>query len=281
MVNRKSVAALVGVCGLAASALASIPPTDIYIAPGTSAPLGALGDGTEIFLLANNADNPMIDDNQNILVIAPVGGAAVTTANDRVLWYIDGGTPRPIAREGTQAFGMPSGAFYGIVNSSPRISGNGRIMFSSTMIPETGNTTTGLVTTGAVGRNDSAIWVTDVSGGAKSVLVRRGDDADAGTFLPAGVFHDTAFALSQQGTSLNNNGLAFFQGTLGGTGVVTANNQAFFLGAVGSVNALPLRKGDGVALDSSNPGVDPNPTVGAFGFNMQINASGQAFFDTT
>ena len=140
----------------------------------------------------------------------------------------------------------------------PRIASNGLIMFGTKIWDAVGMT----ITTA----NDSVIYVG--TPGNWQILAREGDVAPGtGGATYSSDFGSTALT----NTCLNAAGKIAFQSNLAGTGVLTANNQAWFTGSAGNVQVM-VRKGD-VA-----PGLE---VVSAIGPQAQMNASGQVLTDVT
>jgi hypothetical protein len=228
--------------------------------------------GGERFGGNSGPDNGVIADDGSVLFRAQVVdslGVAYPTAQaylGRAYYYGDsrgnlvkvlrGGDPEP---SGTIPGATLQSSTGGVAfTGSPRISANGLMMFGATVWDVAGGT----VTTA----NDTVLYVG--TPGNFQILAREGDVAPN----TGGATYSSAFSgMSQQPTCLNSSGLALFQSSLAGTGVVTANNAAWFTGAPGNVQ-LMLRKGD------LGPGGEQ---VSALGSVSQMNALGQVVTDVT
>ena len=144
------------------------------------------------------------------------------------------------------------------LTASPRIASNGLIMFGAAFwdVP-------GLTVTAA---DNSALYVG--TSGNWQILAREGSVAPG----CGGATYFSDFAgMAYNSTSLNAAGQIVFQSALAGTGVVTANNAAWFTGSAGNVQ-LMLRKGD------LGPGGEQ---VSSIGNATQLNASGQILVEIT
>jgi hypothetical protein len=167
-----------------------------------------------------------------------------------------GGDPEPSGTIPGATIQTGTGAI--TLTSTPRIASNGLIMFGTTFWDVVGGT--------VVNGNDTAIYVG--TPGNWQILMREGSLAPGcGGATISSDFSGLSHALS----SINNAGQCVFQSNVAGTGVVAANNIAWFAGTVGNVQ-LMLRKGDLGAGGEQVSGI---------GFSVQMNGSGQALTDIT
>lgn len=160
-----------------------------------------------------------------------LAGWSVTSSNDSGSWSEGSGSLALLAREGSQAAGMPAGATYrsfADISTGPSLNDAGASSFFATV---TGG--------GVTSTNDSGIWLGEV--GALTLLARTGTPAPG---APAGVNYGGFF----EPKPINNAGQTAFFAFLTGTGVTTSNNAGLWSGGPGSL-ALKARTG------SQAPGV--------------------------
>lgn len=222
----------------------------------------------------SSQDSAVVDDDGRAFFRARLVSNTGTTLSPAYLQYayfygdskgnlvkvLRGGDPDPSgtipnAILTTSANGVP-------FTSSPRISGNGVVMFGASVWDFVGST----ITTA----NDTVLYVG--TPGSFQVLAREGDVAPGA----GGATYSQSFSgMSQQPTCINGAGVALFQSTLAGATavppVVTANNAAWFSGTAGAVQMI-LRKGDLLAN---------NEQISALGSLSQMNSVGQFVTDVT
>ncbi|MGH7132616.1 MAG: DUF7453 family protein [Phycisphaerales bacterium] len=192
-------------------------------------------------------------------------GLGVPTSADTGLWANTGGTMTLIAREGSQAPGMPAGANF--TNWNDATSGATSLILSDTGAVLFYGTTTG----GGVvaGTNDTAIWTG--TPGNLAIVIRDGAPAPAGFPNAA-----TVSAINSSG-DLSAAGHVAYDVTVTGGGVTAANNRAIMAGLPASV-AMVVRNG------TAAPNAPAGANFSAFttaGNKLQINSSGAVLFQAT
>jgi hypothetical protein len=135
-----------------------------------------------------------------------VGG--VTTSNDLGIWSEGGGALALVAREGSQAPGVPAGAnFRDFPFSLPSINAVGEVAFNGTL----------QIGPGVTNSSDSGYW-SQGGGGGLALLAREGD--------PAPGVPGTNFAHLSGSIAINEPGQTAFLGSLQiGSGGVTINDD--------------------------------------------------------
>ena len=173
-------------------------------APGTTVLFGNLG----LFPGA-----PVLNDSGLATFETLLVGGGVTTANDEAIYAgIPGGPLTLVAREASQAAGLPAGVNYGTLtggNGQVFLNDAGHLVFS-TILSGTGVTTT----------NNEAIFAGPP--GALAPVIRKGDQVPG---LPAGVNYGSLFF-----PALNDAGHVTFKGRLAGAGVTTSNDDVIIAG---------------------------------------------------
>jgi hypothetical protein len=151
-------------------------------------------------------------------------GSGVDETNNTGIWSEGSGSLALVAREGSQAPGMPDGAvFNSVVFSAPELNNAGQTAFASQ------------VTGGGVdATNNNGIWLS--TAGNLSLAVREGAQAPG---TPSGV----NFGNSTSWLALNDAGQIAFLAGLSGAGVSSINSLGLWSGAPGSL-ALVARTGD-------------------------------------
>jgi hypothetical protein len=199
-------------------------------APGNIALLAKQGDqapgmavGIKYTTLGSSYLTPPISASGQSVFIGSFAGSGVTSSNNTALWFGTPGNVSQIARTGSQAPGVTSGANFSSFNP-PTINSVGQVLFSAT-----------LTGTGVSSVNSAGIWAG--SPGSLAVLARTGDQAPG---TAPGVTYNGLQIYSPQ---YNSAGQAAFGGLLTGTGVTSANNTGVWLGAPGQVR-LVTRNGD-------------------------------------
>lgn len=267
------VALSVSALAVSAAAQSLFSTGQIVMAEGDPIPgiAGAVNGGS------SSLDFPAVDLAGNLLFRARfTGGGATSNLDDRAYFLgrtkdtlqllLRSGDPEPSGTLGAGVILITQSSVtlqLGGLNGSPRISPEGSIiLFGSGLIGP------GLVTTGTVGRNDSALFVGQP--GAFQVLAQRGTPTGAG-----GTVFETAFGgVSYQTTCINSSGVATFQATLSGGDVSgTTNNFATFTGTPGALSVV-MRKGDIVPVAGGG-----SCQVGFIGFNNPINRTGMVLHD--
>ena len=220
----------------------------------------------EIFGGSSTFGSAVISDDGKALFRGRFTGPTVTSIDDRAYFWGDsrsgleliirGGDAEP---SGTIPGATLNGSFSGL-SSSPRIAGDGTIMFG-TILDDGGFTINS--------SNDSAIYVG--TPGNFQLLVREGDPA-VGT---VGATYDSSFSSpSQQLTSVNNTGISLFKTDLAGGDVISStNDEAWYMGAPGNL-VQTIRKGD------TAPGGEVIADISP-GFVAQTNAVLQVIYDVS
>lgn len=226
----------------------------------------------EVFGGTSGFDNAVMSDDGKCLFRAQIlqsSGAPYVSPNlylSRGLYFGDsrgnvvkvvrGGDPEPSGTIPNATVQSNSGGVG--LGSGYRISSNGLMMFGAAFW----DTVNGTITTA----NNEALYFGTPSG--YTMIARKGDPAPG----CGGALYNQAFnGISQQTSCINASGNVLFQSSLTGTGVVTANNAAWFVGPYNALQ-LMLRKGD------LAPGGE---AVSALGFLSQMNSSGQVVTDVT
>ena len=267
------VALSVSALAVSAAAQSLFSTGQIVMAEGDPIPgiAGAVNGGS------SSLDFPSVDLAGNLLFRARfTGGGATNNLDDRAYFLgrtkdslqllLRSGDPEPsnTLAPGVILITQSSATLQlGGLNGSPRISPEGSyILFGSGLIGP------GLVTTGTVGRNDSALFWGQP--GAFQILAQRGTPTGVG-----GTVFETAFGgVSYQTTCINSSGIATFQATLSGGDVSgTTNNFATFAGTPGALNVV-MRKGDIVPVAGGG-----SCQVGFIGFNNPVNRTGMVLHD--
>jgi hypothetical protein len=232
--------------------------------------------GATIFT-TGNFDSPVIDQSGNVLYRARMTGAPVTGADDRAYFLARAnGDLQMVVRAGDQAPGcLPgtqlrsSSASAGSVglNSSPRLSPFGGILFFQSALYDPANP--GNTPTTA----DSALFWGPVGG--VTLLAREGDTA---AFLPdAPTFGALAFSL--QNNAIGGTGQVLFPATMvvgSGTPAVTAANDAMLL--TGFPGSLQVVSREGDVLPGGEV-VMPVSGTTTMTFISQINEGGQVLHE--
>ena len=266
------VALSVSALAVSAAAQSLFSTGQIVMAEGDPIPgiAGAVSGG------ATSLDFPAADLAGNILFRGRfTGGGATLNLDDRAYFLgrtkdtlqllLRSGDPEPSGTLGAGVILITQSSptlQLGGLNGSPRISPEGSyILFGSGLIGP------GLVTTGTVGRNDSAMFWGQP--GAFQVLAQRGTPTGVG-----GTVFETAFGgVSYQTTGINSSGIATFQATLSGGDVSgTTNNFATFTGTPGNLSVV-MRKGDLVNVTGGSC------QVGTVGSNVPVNRTGMVLHD--
>jgi alpha-tubulin suppressor-like RCC1 family protein len=194
-------------------------------------------------------------------------GSGVDATNDEGVWSEGSGSLALVAREGSQAPGMPDGAVFGIV-----VNASNKLFLARPALNNAGQTAfASHVTGGGVdATNNGGIWLG--TAGNLSLVIRSGDHAPG---TPSGVNLSSSLSTSQP--VLNDAGQIAFTATLTGAGVDFTNNLGLWAGVPGSL-ALVARTGDhapstedGVVFGSLN-----NPQ--SAGVDRILNAAGQTAF---
>lgn len=157
-------------------------------APGT--PVGALF--SPAFDDTFNYDGVFFNNLGQTLFVGGliVGGGGVTSSNDRGIWSNSSGSLALIAREGSQAPGVPAGAVFSSLSSSNVSAFNdaGQVAIIADLVVGLG---------GVTSTNDAGIWYQD-GGGTLDLLARKGDHPPA--THSAAVFGDfSGFGLLSSG----------------------------------------------------------------------------------
>lgn len=272
--HKRSIAVLALLSIAAHLTAQGILPTKGQVVVGTTDPAPGLPSGALIL----NPDTPVLDLDGNMLFSTSLSGS-VGPVDNRALYYgrsynnltliAQSGGPEPTGTmPGVQLIRYISATTpaANAIGSSYRISPtNGLLLWGSGLVGP------GIINTGtaATGRNDSALFWGPV--GAQTVLVQRAMAAPSG-----GSLIDTAFTtISNQGTTMNANGVCVFQVSLVGGDVVTSpvsNAAAWLIGTPGNLQFL-MRRGDVIDVAGGTA------TIGTLGFNVQINESGFVYHD--
>ena len=175
--------------------------------------------------------NPVINYAGDIAFRSYLLGSGVSPTNDDSVWRQTDGTLNLIAREGDAAPGIGADVQFGGL-SDPTLNGNGDMLFRSSI------TGTGIDTL-----NDFALWI--VNSGALTKLIREGDPAPG---TDPNIFFGNTYGNPFGQFLLNNNGVAAFTASLGGTGVTDNNN--FGLWAMDQLGMIELiiREGDQIEV---------------------------------
>jgi hypothetical protein len=145
-------------------------------------------------------------------MIGGLGG--VTTDSDTGVWADAGGALTLIAREGSQAPGVPAGAVFSELAWDPILNDQGRLVFPAMLREGAG---------GVTASNNAGIWSQRI--GTLGVVAREGSQAPG---APVGAMFSSFPALSYGDGLLafNNAGhTAFNAGLVVGAGGVMANND--------------------------------------------------------
>jgi hypothetical protein len=189
-------------------------------------------------------------------------GSGVDATNNFGLWSEGSGSLTLVARQGSQAPGMPDGAVFGggFSLGGPAFNNAGQTAFAS------------FVTGGGVdSTNSGGIWLG--ASGSLALVARSGSPAPG---TPTGVNFAT---ISGHVPALNDAGQLAFKAALTGAGVNSTNNFGLWSGAPGSLELI-ARTGDhapgtedGVVFRSFTNVVDNT------GPGWMLNAAGQTAFN--
>jgi hypothetical protein len=166
-----------------------------------------------------------IDQANRLAFKAVISGAGVVAGNSSTLWTGRIGSLSLIAREGSNAAGLPVGVLWGEMGDV-QIGNDGRIVWRSTL---TGG--------GVSAANNEGFWTRDLAGNISTITL-RGAAAPGGGAATV-VFNDLVDDTLRVG---NNNHIAF-AGTLTGFGVSTANDTGLWGGPIGALQLI-AREGD-------------------------------------
>jgi hypothetical protein len=220
-------------------------------------------------------DNCVLDESGKLLFRGRFvdSGGSTNAFNDKAYFY---GSTRAnlkmVIRGGDQAPGLPAGfqlrtegGNLTAISGAVRLSPAGHTWFGSYFFDSTGGTTSS--------NNNEGLFGGPV--GSPTLLLRKGDPAP-GT---VGATFVQAFSSPNLLTAgINRSGHCYFLGSLTGGDVVgTGNQQGIWSGLPGSLDMV-ARKGS-PAPTPAFPGAYVADTVLAIGTQLQMNDSGQLFYD--
>lgn len=205
-------------------------------------------------------DQPVIDDQGRIAFYAELRtGGSVTISNRRGLWSDRTGTLQLVARQGTQAPGLPVGAQYSTFGT-PVLNAAGQIAFRATLSTGSG---------GVVSGNNDGIW--SDRGGATTLLFREGDTAPSG-----GSTESPRFQLFDDPV-INRHGQIAFTGRVqsGMSSLPGGDDSGLWVERGGGLE-LVVREGDPVP--GAPAGAVFDDLAGVTGSPFVFNARGQVAF---
>ncbi|MDZ4658532.1 MAG: hypothetical protein SH868_13225 [Bythopirellula sp.] len=200
---------------------------------------------------------PVLNDAGQTAFKARLIGSSVDSTNDFGLWSEGSGSLVLVAREGSQAPGVPSGVNFNLFVGyfAPALNNAGQTAFKASLIGD-----------GVVSTNNEGIWS---EGSAGLALVARAGDHAPGT--PSGVnFGSSSGSFSE--AVLNDAGQTAFRANLTGSGVDSTNSRGIWSEGSGSL-ALVARAGDHA------PGTPSDVKFSSFGVDFVLNDAGQIAFE--
>jgi hypothetical protein len=177
--------------------------------------------------------DPALDGSFAFRSTLSTGSGGVTQSNDTGLWLLEEGTVSLLAREGSQAPGIPAGGLFAGLTEGAAVNSAGDLAFRATL------TNGG----GVKSFNNAGVWIrSHFTGGTVALAARKGSiapGAGAGTFAS----FDYPF--------IADDGREAFTATLTGNtaaGVTTANDRGLWMRSAAGQLVLVLREGAAFTL---------------------------------
>jgi hypothetical protein len=185
--------------------------------------------------------SPQAINNSGRVVYDATFGTGSGTGNEALMTWADGAAASVLFRTGDTAAGVSGATWssFNTTNSNYRLNNNNTMIFTAKMAGTSGTA------------DDDGIWMTkiDSSGNATGtqLAVREGQAIPGYSGLTLG----STVALLTSAPMLNNKDQFVFEGSLAGTGVTTANDNALFAWDPNDGLMMLLREGDSAALSVS------------------------------
>jgi hypothetical protein len=207
---------------------------------------GIPAPGTAPGVVFNQADSEFIHPNNegNENLVASLAGPGVTQANDEGYWFGNGESLPLVAREGSQAPGLPAGTLFTTLNDTTSV---GTSPFDRRTFNNHSDVACSAHFTGP-GTDGRGLWAGAI--GNLKLIVKDGDQVPG--FAPNVLFGGTiGTTRSYSQISLNDNGLlAFLAGTSSGKlGLFGADGAGNIGYIIGTGDLLPIGGGQSKTVD--------------------------------